>query len=128
MMRNLLALFLLAPLMGCPATGADPDWPAIERELDLTAADLDDLAQTAVALNKPDTAKALQAAAQATRQASEVLAKGGDATDAWGLLDASLDVLSGLAEKEQDSNLALGVAAAKIVVRRARAYLPERVD
>lgn len=121
------ALALLAVQPGCTSTG-DPDWPAIERELDLTAADLEILAETATGLGKASTAQALQDAAGAVRAAHEIVAAGGPPGDAWGLLDASLDALAAVAEKEGDSDLALGVAAARIVLGRVKAYIPEPTE
>lgn len=117
-------LLLLAVAPGCQSTG-EPDWPAVERELDLTAADLEILSETAAALEKPSTAQALQDAANAVRKAQEVIASGGPPGDAWALLDASLDALVAVAAKEGDSDLALGVAAARSALGRVRAYLPE---
>lgn len=114
----------LAVQPGCTSTGA-PDWPAVERELDLTAADLEILAETADALGKASTAQALQDASQAVRQAHDLIASGQPSESAWGLLDASLDVLAAVAAKEGDSDLALGVAAARIALGRVKAYLPE---
>lgn len=117
------ALFVAAILPSCTSTGA-PDWPKVEREMDLTAADLEILAETADTLGKASTADALRNTADAVRQAHSVLAGGGPPEDAWALVDASLDVLAALAEKEKDSDLALGVAAARITLGRVKAYLP----
>lgn len=120
-------LALVAVQPSCTSTGA-PDWPAIERELDLTAADLEILAETADAMGKASTAQALRSTSNAVRHAHGILASGGPPGDAWGLIDASLDALALVAEKEQDSDLALGVAAARIVLGRVKAYLPEPAD
>lgn len=120
-------LTIVAVQPSCTSTGA-PDWPAIERELDLTAADLEILAETADAMGKASTAQALRSTSNAVRHAHGILAGGGPPGDAWGLIDASLDSLALVAEKEDDSDLALGVAAARIMLGRVKAYLPSPAE
>ena len=118
-----LCLLAIQP-SGCLAPDGKLDVPATVVELNLTADDLDTLATVA----EGGTAKALQDTAGAIRQAATVLGQGGPPGDAWSLLDASLDALAAVAEKEEDSDLALAVAAARIIVGRIKASLPEPTD
>lgn len=123
-MKYIAAIALLLPLAGCPSLGGPPDWPAIELELTLTAADLTDLAAVAASLDKPGTAQALQDAAGAIQKAAEALSAGAGTGDAWGALEFALDQLEAIAAANEDADLLIGVVAAKIIVRRVKGYLP----
>jgi hypothetical protein len=125
-MRTLLLCAALAlPLYGCLAPDGTLDVPATVDELQLTSGDLLILSDTATAMGKPETADALRVASDAIYKAALALDSGAPTADAWGLVDSSLDLLEAIAAKEQDGDLAIGVAAARIVLGRVKAHLPE---
>jgi hypothetical protein len=118
------ACLALVALSGCVTPDGDFDAPATAQELALTSIDLESLAVVAEIKGKDSTAKALRDASVALDAAADALESGQPVGDAWGTIDAALDVLDALAAKEQDGDLALGVAAARIVVRRIKASVP----
>ncbi len=117
-------ILALAAIVGAASGLAGCASLNVERELDLAAADLEILAVQADGFGEESAADALQAAADSARQAHAIIAGGGPPEDAWALVDASLAVLDALAEREQNGQLALGVAAARIALGRVKAYLP----
>lgn len=117
-----LILYVLSH--GCVSPQGGLDVPATVEELALTSMDLESLAVVADMQGKFGTADALRDASVALDKAAEAL-EGGGAGDAWATLDYALKDLAAVAAANEDGDLALGVAAAQIVVRRVKAALPE---
>lgn len=112
----------------CTATGK-PDWPAIERELELSVADLNTLEQLAVSLEREDIAAKLGDVRDAVAQAEALLeaynAGTGGSDDLYAVLGGALDALAALADELESDDLRFGVAAAEIVLRRIQAHFPQ---
>lgn len=114
-----LAFYAIA---GCVTPQGKLDVPATVEELAITSMDLESLAVVAEIQGKNGTAKALRDASLALDAAAGAL-EGGNAGDAWATLDYALTELAAVAAANQDGDLALGVAAAQIAVRRIKAGL-----
>jgi len=127
-MKKLLSLLCLLPLMGCPSTpnGESVNWDVISIETGMIEQDLLDLADVAEA-NEPETAETLREiagyVAVVKRGVDAYIAGGGpQGEEVFAAIDAALELADQLLKDDSDR---IYVAAARMLARRIKAYLPQ---